>query len=78
MFGSGMFTRGSKNQMEFEPPRPVEMRRFTPEEEAKLNEKPELLDLLAIEAYEHFDIPKGHKLLEAGSNGEDALNATPP
>jgi len=78
LFGSGMFTRGSKNQMEFEPPRPVEMRRFTPEEEAKLNEKPELLDLLAIEAYEHFDIPKGHKLLEAGSNGEDALNATPP
>jgi hypothetical protein len=70
-FGSGMFTRGSKNLMEFESPRPVEMRRFTPEEEARLNENPELLDHLAIEAYEQFDIPKGHKLLEAGGNTVD-------
>ena len=66
LFASGMFTRGSKNQMEFESPRPVEMRRLTPQEEARLNEKPEILDLLAIEAYETFDIPKGHTLLEAG------------
>ena len=78
LFGSGMFTRGSKNLMEFEPPRPVEMRRFTLEEEARLNEKPELLDLLAIEAYEQFEIPKGHTLLETGGNRENALDATPP
>lgn len=71
LFGSGMFTRGSKNLMEFESSRPVEMRRFTPEEEARLNEKPELLDLLAIEAYQQLDIPKGHELMVAGSSGEN-------
>jgi len=72
LFGSGMFTRGSKNQMEFESARPVEMRRFTQEEEARLCEKPELLDLLAIEAYEKYDIPKNHKLSESGGNGKGA------
>jgi len=70
LFGSGMFTRGSKNQMEFESARPVEMRRFTQEEEARLDEKPELLDLLAIEAYEKYDIPKNHRLSESGDNEE--------
>lgn len=70
LFGSGMFTRGSKNQMKFEPARPVEMRRFTPEEEARLNERPDVLGLLAIEAYEQFNIPKGVGLSEAGGGRE--------
>ena len=63
--------------MEFESARPVEMRRFTPEEEARLNEKSELLDQLVIKAYEQFDIPKDHKLLEAENNEEAAPDATP-
>ncbi len=71
LFGSGIFTRGSKNLMLFESSRPVEMRRFTPEEEVRLNEKPEHLDLLAIEAYEQHDIPKGHGLMEAGGKKEN-------
>ncbi len=78
LFGGGMFTRGSKNQMVFDTARPVEMQRFTPTEEAQLNEKPELLSLLAIEAYERFDIPKGAGLLEARGDGDDPPVATPP
>jgi hypothetical protein len=35
-----------------------------------LGEKSELLDLLAIEAYEKYDIPKNHKLSESGHNGK--------
>ena len=77
LFGSGMFTRGSKNQMEFESPRPVEMRRFTLDEEAKLGKKPEDIDLLAIEAYKRFEIPKGHTLLEAGATEGDAPDVPP-
>jgi hypothetical protein len=57
--------------MVFDTARPVEMRRFTQTEEAQLNEKPELLSLLAIEAYERFDIPKGVGLLEARGDGDD-------
>jgi hypothetical protein len=68
LFGGGMFTRGSKNQMVFDTARPVEMRRFTPAEEKKLNEKPEDLSLLAIHAYETFKIPKGIGLKEAKDN----------
>ena len=77
LFGGGTFTRGSKNQMVFDTARPVEMRRFSPEEEAQLNEKPELLSLLAIEAYERFDIPKGVRLLETTGNGDDPPVTTP-
>ena len=54
------------------------MRRFSPEEEAQLNEKPELLSLLAIEAYERFDIPKGVGLLETPGDGDDPPATTPP
>jgi len=78
LFGSGMFTRGSRNQMEFDPPRPVEMRRFSKKEEAMLNENPEALDQLATEAYKQFDIPIGRTLLEAGRKPEDAKEATGP
>lgn len=78
LFGSGMFTRGSKNQMEFDPPRPVEMRRFSEEEERRLNDNPEVLDLLAIEAFKHFDIQKGRKLLEASSDAEGTSDTTTP
>jgi hypothetical protein len=78
VFGSGMFTRGSKNQMEFEPARPVEMRRLTPEEEARLIDKPELLDQLAIDAYERFHIPKDVGLLEAGTDGKVSPDTSPP
>jgi len=77
LFGSGMFTRGSKNQMVFDKARPVEMRRFTPTEEAQLNEKPELISLLAIEAYERFDIPRGVGLLEAGDDGKKSRGKPP-
>jgi hypothetical protein len=72
LFGSGMFTRGSRNQMEFDPPRPVEMRRFSKKEEAMLKENPEALDQLATEAYKQFDIPIGRTLLEAGRKPKDA------
>lgn len=70
LFGSGMFTRGSRNQMEFERPRPVEMRRFTPKEEAQINERPDSLNKLAMKAYKKFGIPKNLKLLEAKQKGK--------
>jgi len=78
LFGGGMFTRGSKNQMVFDTARPVEVRRFTPTEEDLLNKKPELLNLLAIEAYERFDIPKGVELMETRSNRDKPPVAAPP
>lgn len=63
--GGGMFTRGSKNPMVFDAARSVEVRRFTPTEEAQLDESPELLSVLAIEAYQRFGIPEGVGLLES-------------
>lgn len=69
LFGGGTFTRGSKNQMVFDTARPVEIRRFTPAEEAKLKENPEVLNMLAIEAYERFKIPKHVGLMESGIVG---------
>jgi hypothetical protein len=78
LFGGGTFTRGSKNQMVFDTARPVEMRRFTPTEEEQLNKNPDLLGLLAIEAYERFNLPKGVGLLEAQSDGDDPPVAPPP
>ncbi len=78
LFGGGMFTRGSKNQMMFGTARPVEMRRFTSTEKAKLNEEPELLSQLAIEAYERFEIPKDVGLREATVDGEASPITTSP
>lgn len=78
LFGGGTFTRGSKNQMVFDSARPVEMRRFTTTEEEQLNENPDLLALLAIEAYKRFNLPKGVGLLEAQSDDDDPPAATPP
>lgn len=64
LFGGGMFTRGSKHQMTFGTAWPVELRRFTKEEEDALIENPDLLDELAIKAYDRFKLPKGVGLLE--------------
>jgi len=77
LFGGGMFTRGSKNPMVFDIARPVEVRRFTPTEEAQLNEEPELLSHLAIEAYERFKIPKSVGLGEQKADGDAPPVVTP-
>lgn len=78
LFGGGTFTRGSKNQMVFDTARPVEMRRFTAAEEARLKEKPDHLSLLAIEAYERFEIPKDLGLLEATVDADTPSVVTSP
>jgi len=78
LFGGGTFTRGSKSQMVFDTARPVEMRRFTLEEEEQLNKNPDLLGRLAIEAYERFKIPKGVGLREAQSDDDNSPAAKPP
>jgi hypothetical protein len=91
LYGAGMFTRGSQNLMVFEPARPVEVRRFTPDEEKLLNEQEkhpdgqecrldedrDALQQLAIAAYERFAIPKGVGLLELRTDSVDKEEANP-
>lgn len=74
LFGGGIFTEGSKNPMEFGTGWPVELRRFTPDEENKLLERPDSPDLLrqlAIAAYERFKLPKDIRLRAGRSDAGD-------
>lgn len=78
LFGGGMFTRGTVNQMKFDAPRPVEMQRFSRAEEELLTKNPNALARLAAEAYERFELPEGVGLLEGRKKDSDAGTAPEP